>query len=266
MAVTSVDNPVSGASPPLRVLILGNSVSLILRPPREQRGRHTYAELLEQQLWMKRCPALVINETSRAGVVSEAIENFHQQVTRHSPDVVVIHYGINEAVPRFWPRRLFLLLNTPRPRMAPLPAFLLLQFNRLINGLITPLAIKTLRLGSWYSPKRFSREMTMLLEMIAKETQALTYVVNIVPTTPRIESRLPGVGRKIQEYNQLLADVARQKQVPLIDLYSHVAPDVPGNVADGIHLTARGHQILADLLLECIVRDVQRWHAAYRDE
>jgi lysophospholipase L1-like esterase len=251
--------------PPLRLLILGSSVTLILRPPRKQRGRYTYAELLEQQLWKKGYPTLVINEATRAGVVSEAIDGFHQKVTRHSPDVVVIHYGINEAVPRLLPRRTFLWLNTPRPRLAPLPTILLLQLNRLINGLVTPLAIKTLRLSAWYPPKRFTREMTLLLEMLAKETQSLTYIVNIAPTTPRIESYLPGAGEKIQDYNQLLADLARQRQVPLIDLYSYVVSDVPSNVADGIHLTAHGHRIVADLLLAYVERDVPQQHTSLLD-
>lgn len=241
----------------LRLVILGGSVSLIMRPPRQHREQGTYPELVEQRLWAAGRPVLVINEATRAGIVSEAILNIHKMVTRHAPDIVVLHYGINEVVPRLWPRWLHLFLNEPRPLLAGFPAVLLGNFNRAINGLVAPMAIKLLSLRPWYSPQRFCSEMTLLLKMIEKETVALIYVVNIAPTTGRIEHRLPGASMKIHEYNEVLATTATKSHAHLIDLYSRLAgEDMENVVADGIHLTANGHKILAEMLVEQILLDL----------
>lgn len=178
----------------------------------------------------------------------------------------MLHYSIKEAVLRFWPRWLHLFFNEPRPLLRGLPAFLLSHFNRAISGLVAPRAIsglvapraiRWLGLGPWYSSQRFSREMTMLVEMLAKETKALIYLINIAPVTPRIEHLLPGAGSKIREYNQVLASIAAKTGVSLIDIYSQIDKNnLDEFVADGIHLTARGHELLAELLASHLLNDL----------
>ena len=234
----------------LLVRIYGDSLSLP-RPADALAPEQTTGELLRAGLLATRpsSPVSVFNR-SRGGATAEDLWRLYLQDVgyfgRESDGLIVVQCGVVDCAPRPVPPRI-------RDKIARLPALLRWPVARALH-LLRPLL---LRAGlSWRSatPDRFESTMREWLAALSKE-KAPVYLVNITPALPSVESHSPGLSASIVHYNDILERCAAHAGVVLIDAHAAMVSRRERlqeflTAADGYHLTAAAHRLVADLILE----------------
>jgi hypothetical protein len=114
----------------------------------------------------------------------------------------------------------------------------------------------------WLAAKRRKRNVPpggfawQANDWLTKATAAheRVYFVNILPTTPQIEARSPGLGETVVEYNEILAKTIRELRAPnlrLIDIHGLItdSPDPNDEFVDHTwHPTVRTHRHLFEMI------------------
>ena len=225
----------------MTICILGNSVSLVLRPPRRKVHERTYAEILRDEL-----PATVINWSQRAAMVADGVRAVEDVVITHAPQAVIIQYGIVECTYREMPRWLYqfvkLRLHGDENRLERLPV-------QLAARTLMPLCRRWAHLHGrwrWMEPAVFAHDIQQLITLIRKETAALPIVITIPTPSERVERLAPGTSASANEYNHVLAQLAVQTEVPLLDAAALIAVNPHDLLPDGIHFSATGHRLVAE--------------------
>lgn len=231
----------------VKILILGSSVTLNVRPPRAARDEGNYSELLERQYEF--LGVRVFNHGKwNEMVYSISLTDFANLVMGLAPDVVIFNYGVNECMPRLLPHWLWRLLNRHDSKRRPL----LYYINRLLVW-IAPHSIRLFRRKGWVTPDQYREALTKRIDIVHKETQANVLVLNIGPTSDRVESLLPGANAAIRRFNEVLTQVASDCNGTLIDVYGLVsARGVDSIQPDGIHFNAEGHRLVATLIARAL--------------
>lgn len=224
--------------------VVGSSVSLLVRPPRDGHAAGPYATLLRETLGI----GWRVENLSRTSFdIQDAVETFRTRIVPLDPDVIILHLGINEASTRFLSRRLWRFANggpDDRERAPGLARRSVLLADRIFRRPWT----RAFRSG-WFSPERFDVLLGQLLLQIEKETHAHVIVVGIGKPTERVERTLAGTSARAAAVDEILAAAAgRSDRITFIPT-AWVAEDLDALQPDGIHLSAQGHARLADQLL-----------------
>lgn len=226
------------------IVIMGNSVSLVMRPPRAGADERTYAEILAGEL-----PAQVINWSQRAATVGDGLRAVEREVVPRYPEAVILQYGIVECTYRDVPRWLYqytkLRLQGDEGALERLPV-------RLAARLLVPLSRAWARARGtwrWMEPPVFAEDLRKLTALIRKETAASIFLLSIPQPSARVEGLSPGTQRSAGEYNAALRDLAASEKITLLDAAAIAAPDPERLLPDGIHFSAAGHRLVADQLI-----------------
>ncbi len=239
---------------PLRVVILGNSVALRVRPPRATADEGTYAE------WLRRL-GYDVRVVARAGVVAgEMFRTLEDDVVTAFPDRVILNLGVVEVCTR---RTVRWLNNRPirnyylnavlgTPFVFPSRASRVMDLAwRLVNGLTRRGAALAGLEWQWLPLPRFRQVLSSLIEVLLKETGAGIVVLGINPTSPRINERLPGSPEAIAKANAVLEALCGELG-PRVRFLAPTAcfGDLPLELAvpDGIHFSAGAHRRVAERL------------------
>jgi lysophospholipase L1-like esterase len=249
----------SAASPRLRVAILGNSVPLLVVPERSTRSEGTYGEVLEHVLAASGIEATVSNCSRLFELIHEGSRRYGTDIAALQPDVVIFHYGILELQPNVLPTALTRHLTKVIPSSR--------GVRRLWYAVAVPRIWPRARAWQrWASrragsrtwrlrPDRFVAELTRLVG-IARSTKALVLIVDVPAPGPRLEHFMPGIGRRWEQLQDELRGFVSAHgdgAVRLVEV-SAIASSLPGGgTADGLHLTAEGHALLAARLGKEIV-------------
>jgi lysophospholipase L1-like esterase len=238
----------------MKVCVIGHSVGLRIRPPRENRKDGNFAEILELLLREDGCSGLSVqNLCNDYFTVDNLYKDAFIPVVRKSPDVVIIICGINDAVSRPLPQSLYKFLNKPRPnKKTALKIFQ--KINSMMNRYVFPYFIKLFRLKGWKTEEQFVEILFTYIDLVQKETCAHCIIINILPCTERIERMLPGSSANIEKFNIALNKVITKKnKCHLIDISAVVNRDnISEKVPDGIHMNAAMHRKTAELIKEKI--------------
>jgi lysophospholipase L1-like esterase len=242
-----------GSDATTRVCILGNSVGLRIRPPRESPAELTYAEILEQK-------GYAVRNLSRAGVmISEAFALLDDEVISHFPDVVIVQFGVVEVCSRQTFRALNNLaisnyyLNGVFRRNFEFPTL----FGSARKYVFRAANALTRRFASffdfswqWLTPRKFLLVLEAIIERITKETAARVIVLGVNPCSDRIERLLGSSQAKIHQLNQEMKAFCEQRsRVQFLNPETIFnAAELDALVPDGVHLSARGHRLLAEEL------------------
>lgn len=165
--------------------------------------------------------------------------------------ILVVQVGIVDCAPRPVPPWL-------KQRIAQAPPRLRAAIVRRIHDN----RARVLRAGlAWRdtSPEVFANVYRRWLEH-ASGRFARVLVINIAPTTERMEKHSPGLASSIVRYNELISNAviaAGQKRVRLVDVYSSLMNHSGGlgevvNETDGHHITERGHTLYHERLLDAV--------------
>jgi lysophospholipase L1-like esterase len=232
------------------IRIYGDSLSLP-RPSDGLQPEQTYGELLRRALEVQ-APGAAISlfNRSRGGYGAGDLSRlYHQDVAyfgREMDGLTVLQCGVVDCAPRPVPRG-------ARDHISKLPTVLRWGVAKCLH-VLRPLL---LRAGfSWRatSEDQFEQSMRTWLQALDRE-KAPTYVLNITPALPNVDRHSPGLLDSIRAYNEILARCVGASGAQLIDAHAAMATASQGldaflTAADGYHLTAAAHQLIAKLVLE----------------
>jgi len=235
-------------------VVLGNSVALRIRPPREGPEERTYAEWLRQD-------GHEVTVVAQAGVLlEEAFATVEDDVIARFPDCVIINHGVVEACARQTIR----WLNNRTIRNYYLNAVLGRPYEfdswssrlsqlwwRGLNGSARRLAALLGLRWRWTGPDRFLEVLETTVKVILKETSARVVLLGINPTSARIEGQLTGSVEAIRSANASMRELGGRlgARVTFLDPHKCLGDQPAGEaVPDGIHLSATAHRHTAGAL------------------
>ena len=140
---------------------------------------------------------------------------YRTYVGRHQQGIGIAHLGVVDCSPR------------------PVPLSVRRIIGRLPGVLRSPMVrflhhyrVQLLHYGPGFlftRPNEFRTSYRKLLGRMAEDFGHI-YAVNIIPSGPYFESRSPGVARKIEEYNRIIAEEAGSaERVTLVDVWEACA-------------------------------------------
>lgn len=168
------------------------------------------------------------------GLMSEFVEQTFYY-NQYRPDIIILQIGIVDCGPRAFSKLEESIFRSNK-------VFRLIR--RIISKIGLSKKIRNIRKLSWTSRKDYRQGCEFFM---SKFPNAKVYALSIVPPSDDYEKQVPGISRKIRDYNGILMDVFKQN---LIDL-SRIPED--GIMSDHHHLTKQGHRYV----YECIMRTIQ---------
>jgi lysophospholipase L1-like esterase len=255
------------AETPLRIVVLGSSCSLWVSPSRTHRDEGTYGELLPALLAQHGHAAEVRHTGKWFDMVNEAKRRYEHAVRAHYPDVLVLNYGLAEEQPNFlptWAVRHFTSWDlSSRPVAVAYRRYLAPRLWRLARSWQRMAARLSTRHSWRLSPARFTRDMGRIIELARDDTRCLVLVLDIDPPDARLLHWLPGLDRRwahYQETMQRFIDDIGDPEVRLVPasaaLVERLGLDV--GLPDGMHRSAPGHALMAEMLAAEIVGWLER--------
>jgi lysophospholipase L1-like esterase len=240
---------------PLSVVAFGNSVASLIMPERTDRSEGTYLEVLADVLAGMGVPAIPHQESRWFGFLHAAMRDYVPRVRAHSPDVLVVQFGLNEYQPwivPIWLVRHLLTQGEAVSRVARryrrhvgLPLWKLVRgFRRRVSPLVG--------MRTWQTtPRRFEGQLRKLLRVSRRDTKCLVLVLDIDRPGPVLQHFLPGVDARHAVFQEILERVVREVDDPEVRLFrvSEVTAGIgPEAMQDSMHYTAATHRVVGEAL------------------
>jgi lysophospholipase L1-like esterase len=214
----------------------------------------TYPRVIERELLESGRNATVRNAAATSERVTTGLRNWENQIFPWSPDVVVLNYGLYEAVHLFLPQPLERHANSLTGR----PGLVRESYRRYV---LRPVW-KTLALVQQHADARvpaaaFRRQAARFTDDVEHLVRHCLFISNplvLLPLMPpageRWTSWFPGIDARLALINSALAEVAAridQDNVRVFDTPAAVAPLVAAGqdtVPDGGHFTPAAHDLI----------------------
>lgn len=166
----------------------------------------------------------VVNAGVNGDVVTLAIKRLETDVLAYRPDVVTIMFGGNEA--GFYRPQTNSFADTPRVDRE--------LFKETLGAVVDRLRAAGIIVVLMTPPPMTERYWGMHLEPYRKH----------------------GINFLVKDYAQSVRDLAAEKRVELVDVYSAFREDPSRQdyFPDGLHPDARGHRVIANLLVDRLAR------------
>lgn len=241
---------------PLRIVVVGNSVSVMTAPARLRRGEGTYGEVLVDRLAADGIPAELYLEGRWFDFAPAALRGYDERIRRHSPDVLVLHYGLNESQP--WLVPIWLLRHLLREHTTTRPVGI--WYRRAVAAPLwrsvrawRRVAARLVGTHTWQvTPARFAGTVERIVRAVRRQLRPLVLVLDVNPPGARLEHFLPGQAARHAVVQRTLADVVASfddpevRLVPVSQVVAALGHDVA--VPDDIHYSAVGHAKVAEML------------------
>jgi lysophospholipase L1-like esterase len=241
----------------LRVVVAGNSVSVLVRPNPPGDDNLTYARHLERALRERGRAAEVRNEGRWFEMVDHCFARWESGIAASMPDVVVLNFGFVECQPAVLPHpvhRWVLAWNTGLgPVRARVEQPVRVAARRALGWWIPRYVAWLGERGHKRSPARFAAEMRRFIRNTHTELGAAVLVLEITPPSGWVLGYLPGIEGRVAAYNRILAEVVAEAGDPAVRLVPlHTVVDALGDrtSGDGIHFTPAAHRMVGDLLAD----------------
>lgn len=226
-----------------KIVILGDSVALRIRPPRKDKADLTYTEHLRAIF-----PNYIIeNRAIGALPLYKQIKN-RDYIIRELPDIFILNFGIVDCSNRPIPYWLFHFINNYDESEG--------KAHQLIRKLLSYIEkkyrsrlVRIRKYKPWTSPQKFKLLYRGLIQQLQKETSARIICIGINKTNERVTSQLHRTNERIEEYNHIIRVSCEKLDCLFIDPKNHIdITDTP----DGIHYDAAGHLKIAKTLAQII--------------
>jgi lysophospholipase L1-like esterase len=197
---------------PVTVVTLGDSITKGARPGVTM--EQTFASLIEKEL----AGVKVINVGVGGERTDGGLKRLNTAVLIHKPAVVTIMYGTNDS---------FIDTGKKEPRLS------LEAYRKNLTEIVTQL-----------------------------KAEGVKPILMTEPCWGPKATRRNGIGEHpnvtLEPYMKVCREVAEAEKVPLVDHYAHwqrrakAGDDVDGWTTDGCHPNAKGHEVIAELMLPAV--------------
>lgn len=181
-------------------------------------------------VYLKSKPKAEVHQVSIGGGTSADILrqlSYHQL---YNPDIVIIQVGIVDCAPRFMTKfELTVVRKIPL-----LGTYLIKVMNRKL--------VRKIRNITYVKPAIFKENLEKIKNFLPKSK---FIIIGIIPANNDYEKILPGIGLKIDQYNEILSHIGGD----FITLKDLPADSI---MSDHIHLKEKGHKYIFDILKEKI--------------
>ena len=235
----------------LKVVIVGNSVAMRVRPPEKFPSNQNYSILL-QSLLEKELDNFVVqvdNKAKGASLVSDILSNIDILI-QEFPHYYILNLGVVDASTREVPYWFYQLVNKQVKN----------NFEYLCSGLYAnffmkyrPFFVNLRGKKSWVSEKDFENYFNLIVSTLLKETNTRIIFLTINPANDRVEKLLPGSRHNHYQYNEHIKNIAVKYEQLLLDTSTFINHQ---NYPDGVHYSTSGHQLIAHKLKEMIINDL----------
>lgn len=224
----------------IKVVIIGNSVGLRIRPPGKFPDNKTYGALVEEQLQRTHPEKVILVRNLCIGraTIWEILQ-VRNELLREFPDYYVINYGVSDASTREIPLWYSNIINNNKVSFT---KKIFSFFYVYVIKRIRPYLVRVRGKKTWVSKNNFKRYYGEIVRFLIKGTNAKLIILSINKPTARIESELPGSTEKYIEYNEIIKDISDQYNAHYIDT-TNLIPDI--HTPDGIHFSLDGHHEIA---------------------
>ena len=155
--------------------------------------------------------------------------------------MLVLHLGIVESIPRFYPREVRRVLNT-------LPRNWIL---RVLNGVELPIAKLIKKRSGWIAPRDFAK---YLIEVINESRERFgvkrIVLINVFHPSDLLERKAPGTNKNVIMLNSVMSKVARLTHSTYLDVESAFKDE--DFLYDRMHLNGRGHIMIAKMISQAL--------------
>jgi hypothetical protein len=224
----------------LNIAVFGSSVALTIRPFRTSRQEGNYCDYIIKNLEESGHRVTLNNFASRSRIiVRENILDYVSNLQRSNPDFTILHYGVNEAVPRVWPYKIWLLFHKPKWNRSKMHGKLypyLLRFETFLISLF--------RINGWVSKRKFRILLKQMVDTTIKETLSKVILISISNPNEHYIRTLPGVEKLIKDFNHIIAAIALESNSCLIDVNELSENEKVNLCPDGAHLSVLGHTLV----------------------
>lgn len=212
----------------MRILVITDSLSL---PRVHDEGVVQWEEGYVNRL-RKAFPETDFIQLAIGGATIEDLYNQLNYYKVIKPDAVLMQCGIVDCAPRALTRLELQLVKK-------------FHLFRLINPLTK--ALRRMRNIAYTSPRTFE---TAVKKLTAAFPECPVFAIGILPVRPAYETQVPGILKRVQQYNDIL-----QRHTRFIEM-----SDMPlsGIAGDHHHLNAEGHLFLFQRLSQIITDLRQR--------
>lgn len=249
---------------PMRIVVSGGSVSLLVTPPRRRRDEGNYGEVLPRLLADAGVTATTTHQGQWFDLINDYRRRYERGLRNHFPDVLVLNYGMGECQPNFlptWAARHFAswdVTSNPvgvfyRNHVATRVWKIARSWQRFAAGRTST--------HSWrLSPRRFRLEMKRVIELAREETGCLVLILDCDPPGERFCHWVPGMWQRWERFQAELQDLVAEIGDPEVRLVANsrtILEEIgfDEGLPDGIHRTARAHVRTAELL----TREIMTW-------
>lgn len=216
------------ADPPATVVAFGDSTTATRGPLK------IYAGILQSELPERQFPVQVINAGIGGNNTDQARARFDRDVLAQSPDIVIIQFGINDAAVDVWKDP-----PATQPRVS-IDAYVdnLRHFVQVLRSRSARVVLMT------PNPMRWTPQMKQLYGK-----------------SPYAPDDVNGFNVLLTHYAQKVRDLAKAEHVPLVDV-EHLFEEygrqdgqsVSDLLLDGIHPNDSGHRLVADQLIQQLLK------------
>lgn len=212
----------------VRIVALGNSITNGAGLAGVQEAE-TFRELARRRLTEKLGTKVeVVNAGVNGDIITRAIKRLETDVLDHNPDIVTVMFGGNDA--GFYRPETNDFADTPRVKRE--------EFKAALETLVDRLQAVDITVVLMTCPPMTERYAGMHLEPYRKQ----------------------GINFLVRRYAQTMRQVAAEKEVALVDVFRAFErpPAYLDYFPDGLHPDARGHRVIADLLVPRLARIIRR--------
>jgi lysophospholipase L1-like esterase len=208
-----------------KVLILGDSLTLPRHKPEPCAYDDTWPVLLKKNF-------LVHHVALGGGTIKEIARQLPYHIA-YEPDVVIIQSGIVDCAPRALGKlELEVMQQTWFTRKFILPFF---KSNNT--------RLRRIRNKVYSTPSEYASHLGEIKRTLPG---ALVYALTILPTNQDYEAKVPGIGKRVVQYNSILQ---KQFGANLISLNDIGAQNI---MSDHIHLNRGGHHYVYERIIAVI--------------
>lgn len=211
-----------------RIVLFTDSLAMPREEPEVTFFEDTYPYLLRKDYE-------VFQFSKGGGLMSEFVEQTFYY-NQYKPDIIILQIGIVDCSPRAFTKLEEAFFHSNR---------LLGLVRSFISKSGLSKKIRNFRRLSW-TPKRSYRQGCEFF--ISKFPQSKVFALSIVPPSKGYEKQVPGISKKIDEYNNILKEVFKQDFIDLSNI------PMEGIMSDHHHLTKVGHQYVYDKIMHILAK------------